>query len=165
MKAQGVDVANRASAEVALLLGAAGFRADSPVSKIRRDLAGSLGLSGLVVDNASRLAATHCAACAVHGRIERVTGMLVFHSFENDRLLTHGSADESTLSGKRRCSALAYNPQLLAFVLFAPRVVVMVVHLFDNRRSQDLGHAAADPVTTRIGVITGQTHSLEVLSS
>jgi alkylation response protein AidB-like acyl-CoA dehydrogenase len=39
-KAHGVDTANQAAAELALLIGGAGFIADSPVAKARRDLQG-----------------------------------------------------------------------------------------------------------------------------
>jgi hypothetical protein len=113
-----------------------------------RDLAGTLDLSGLAIDNACRLTTAQRTSRAVHSGIERIMGMLVFNSFENDRLLTHRAANKSGLARKGRRRTLAYNPQLLAFVLFAPGVVVMVVHLFDKRRSQDLGHAAADPVTS-----------------
>jgi alkylation response protein AidB-like acyl-CoA dehydrogenase len=47
MKAHGVDTANQSAAELALLLGAAGFRADSQVAKIRRDLSGLLYADGI----------------------------------------------------------------------------------------------------------------------
>jgi alkylation response protein AidB-like acyl-CoA dehydrogenase len=40
MKAHGVDVANLVVAELLPLLGAAGFQADSPIAKVRRDLSG-----------------------------------------------------------------------------------------------------------------------------
>lgn len=42
MKAHGIDTANQATAELALLLGAAGFRADCQIAKTRRDLNGLL---------------------------------------------------------------------------------------------------------------------------
>jgi alkylation response protein AidB-like acyl-CoA dehydrogenase len=47
MKAHGIDTANQAAAELALLLGAVGYRADSPVAKIRRDLGGLLYADGI----------------------------------------------------------------------------------------------------------------------
>jgi alkylation response protein AidB-like acyl-CoA dehydrogenase len=47
MKAHGIDAANRAAAELALLLGAAGFRADCQIAKTRRDLAGLLYADGI----------------------------------------------------------------------------------------------------------------------
>jgi alkylation response protein AidB-like acyl-CoA dehydrogenase len=47
MKAHGIDTANQASAELALLLGASGFRADSQISKTRRDLNGLLYADGI----------------------------------------------------------------------------------------------------------------------
>ncbi|MGH3695197.1 MAG: acyl-CoA dehydrogenase family protein [Pseudonocardiaceae bacterium] len=47
MKAHGVDTANYTTAELALLLGATGFRADSPIAKVRRDLAGLLYADGI----------------------------------------------------------------------------------------------------------------------
>ena len=54
--------------------------------------------------------------------------MLVFDSFENDRLLTHHAADKSAPARKGGCRPLAHNPKLLTVVVFAPGVVVMVVH-------------------------------------
>lgn len=46
-KAHGMDTANSATAELALLLGAAGFRADCQTAKIRRDLNGLLYADGI----------------------------------------------------------------------------------------------------------------------
>jgi alkylation response protein AidB-like acyl-CoA dehydrogenase len=47
MKAHGIDTAHRAAAELGLLLGAAGYQADSPIAKIRRDLEGLLIADGI----------------------------------------------------------------------------------------------------------------------
>jgi alkylation response protein AidB-like acyl-CoA dehydrogenase len=47
MKAHGVDTANQAAAELALLVGAAGFRADCRIAKTRRDLNGLLYADGI----------------------------------------------------------------------------------------------------------------------
>lgn len=47
MKAHGIDTANQMAAELTQLLGAVGFRADSPVAKIRRDLGGLLYADGI----------------------------------------------------------------------------------------------------------------------
>lgn len=47
MKAHGIDTANRAAADLALLSGATGFRADSPIAKTRRDLGGLLYADGI----------------------------------------------------------------------------------------------------------------------
>ncbi|HEX5407769.1 MAG TPA: acyl-CoA dehydrogenase family protein [Pseudonocardiaceae bacterium] len=47
MKAHGVDVANQVAGDVAVLLGAAGFRADSQIAKVRRDLNGLLYADGI----------------------------------------------------------------------------------------------------------------------
>lgn len=47
MKAHGIDIANHATAELALLLGAVSFRADSQIAKIRRDLNGLLYADGI----------------------------------------------------------------------------------------------------------------------
>jgi len=47
MKAHGVDTANQTTAELALLLGATGYRADSPIAKTLRDLNGLERLIGL----------------------------------------------------------------------------------------------------------------------
>src|SRR5262249_23591674 len=125
--------------------GAAQFNAcaiDPGAHHLRRHLAGTLDLSGLAVDNASRFASAQCAACAMHCGVERVSGMLVLDSLENDRLLALRAADEPALAWKCRCSSFTHNPQLVARVLFAPGVVVMVVHFLDNRRSQNLRHAS-----------------------
>ncbi|WP_196777978.1 acyl-CoA dehydrogenase family protein, partial [Lentzea aerocolonigenes] len=46
-KAHGIDTANSATAELALLLGASGFRADCQTAKIRRDLSGLLYADGI----------------------------------------------------------------------------------------------------------------------
>lgn len=46
-KAHGVDVANQSAADLVLLLGAAGFRADGQMAKIRRDLSGLLYADGI----------------------------------------------------------------------------------------------------------------------
>lgn len=47
MKAHGIDTANQAAAELALLLGAAGFRDDCQIAKTRRDLNGLLYADGI----------------------------------------------------------------------------------------------------------------------
>jgi alkylation response protein AidB-like acyl-CoA dehydrogenase len=57
-KAHGVDVAHGAVAELALLLGAAGFRADSPIAKTHRDLNGLLYADG-IHDSLYRAAGKH----------------------------------------------------------------------------------------------------------
>lgn len=46
-KAHGIDTANSATAELALLLGASGFRADCQTAKTRRDLSGLLYADGI----------------------------------------------------------------------------------------------------------------------
>jgi hypothetical protein len=46
-KAHGVDTAYQAAAELALLLGASGYQASSPIAKIRRDLTGLLYADGI----------------------------------------------------------------------------------------------------------------------
>jgi alkylation response protein AidB-like acyl-CoA dehydrogenase len=48
MKAHAVESADHAAGELALLLGAAGFRADSPIAKTRRDLGGLLYADGIL---------------------------------------------------------------------------------------------------------------------
>lgn len=57
-KAHGVDVAHNAVAELALLLGATGFRADSPIAKTHRDLNGLLYADG-IHDSLYRAAGKH----------------------------------------------------------------------------------------------------------
>ncbi|WP_169335967.1 acyl-CoA dehydrogenase family protein [Nocardia tenerifensis] len=47
MKAHGIDTANQVAAELTLLLGASGFRSDSHVAKVRRDLNGLLYADGI----------------------------------------------------------------------------------------------------------------------
>jgi alkylation response protein AidB-like acyl-CoA dehydrogenase len=63
MKAHGVDTANQTTAELALLLGATGFRADSPIAKTRRDLNGLLYADG-IHDSLYRTAGKHHTAPA-----------------------------------------------------------------------------------------------------
>ncbi|MGQ0841151.1 acyl-CoA dehydrogenase family protein [Actinokineospora sp.] len=63
-KAHGVDVADHTAAELALLVGAAGFRADSPIAKTRRDLAGLLFADG-IHDSLYRSAGRHHAGMPV----------------------------------------------------------------------------------------------------
>jgi hypothetical protein len=46
-KAHGIDLVNHATADLVVLLGAAGFRADSRVAKMRRDLGGLLYADGI----------------------------------------------------------------------------------------------------------------------
>jgi alkylation response protein AidB-like acyl-CoA dehydrogenase len=58
MKAHGIDTAHQAAAELGLLLGAAGYRADSPIAKIRRDLEGLLIADG-IHDSLYRSAGKH----------------------------------------------------------------------------------------------------------
>jgi alkylation response protein AidB-like acyl-CoA dehydrogenase len=58
LKAHGVDTANQTAAELALLLGATSFRADSPIAKTRRDLAGLLYADG-IHDSLYRTAGKH----------------------------------------------------------------------------------------------------------
>lgn len=60
MKAHGIDTANQAAAELALLLGAAGFRADCQIAKTRRDLNGLLYADG-IHDSLYRTAGKHHA--------------------------------------------------------------------------------------------------------
>lgn len=57
-KAHGVDVANATVAELALLLGASGFRADCQTAKTRRDLSGLLYADG-IHDSLYRAAGKH----------------------------------------------------------------------------------------------------------
>jgi alkylation response protein AidB-like acyl-CoA dehydrogenase len=47
MKAHGIDTAHQATTELAQLLGADGYRADSPVAKARRDLGALLIADGI----------------------------------------------------------------------------------------------------------------------
>ncbi|HWR47094.1 MAG TPA: acyl-CoA dehydrogenase family protein [Pseudonocardiaceae bacterium] len=63
MKAHGIDTANQTTAELALLLGATGFRADSPIAKTRRDLTGLLYADG-IHDSLYRTAGKHHTAPA-----------------------------------------------------------------------------------------------------
>ncbi|MGH3934448.1 MAG: acyl-CoA dehydrogenase family protein [Pseudonocardiaceae bacterium] len=58
MKAHGVDTANHTAAELAPLLGATSFRADSPIAKTRRDLGGLLYADG-IHDSLYRTAGKH----------------------------------------------------------------------------------------------------------
>jgi hypothetical protein len=47
MKAHGIDIANQTTAELALLIGAAGFQADTQIAKTRRDIQGFQLADGL----------------------------------------------------------------------------------------------------------------------
>ena len=58
MKAHGVDTAHQAATERAQLLGAAGYRADSPIAKARRDL-GALLIADGIHDTLYRSAGKH----------------------------------------------------------------------------------------------------------
>lgn len=58
MKAHGVDTAYQTTAELALLLGATGFQATSPIAKTRRDLTGLLYADG-IHDSLYRTAGKH----------------------------------------------------------------------------------------------------------
>jgi alkylation response protein AidB-like acyl-CoA dehydrogenase len=58
MKAHGVDTAHQAATELAQLLGAAGYRADSPIAKARRDL-GALLIADGIHDTLYRSAGKH----------------------------------------------------------------------------------------------------------
>jgi alkylation response protein AidB-like acyl-CoA dehydrogenase len=60
MKAHGIDTANQTAAELALLLGAAGFRDDCQIAKTRRDLNGLLYADG-IHDSLYRAAGKHYA--------------------------------------------------------------------------------------------------------
>lgn len=60
-KAHGIDTANQTAAELALLLGAAGFRADCQIAKVRRDLNGLLYADG-IHDSLYRTAGKHHTA-------------------------------------------------------------------------------------------------------
>jgi alkylation response protein AidB-like acyl-CoA dehydrogenase len=61
MKAHGIDTAHQTAAELALLVGASGFRADSPIAKTRRDLGGLLYADG-IHDSLYRTAGQHHTA-------------------------------------------------------------------------------------------------------
>lgn len=58
MKAHGIDTAHRVVSELALLYGAAGYRADSPIAKTHRDLGGLLYADG-IHDSLYRTAGKH----------------------------------------------------------------------------------------------------------
>ncbi|WP_067537917.1 acyl-CoA dehydrogenase family protein [Nocardia crassostreae] len=58
MKAHGIDTAHQAATELAQLLGAAGYRADSPIAKARRDL-GALLIADGIHDTLYRSAGKH----------------------------------------------------------------------------------------------------------
>jgi alkylation response protein AidB-like acyl-CoA dehydrogenase len=58
MKAHGIDTAHQAAAELGLLLGAAGYGADTPIAKTRRDLEGLLIADG-IHDSLYRSAGKH----------------------------------------------------------------------------------------------------------
>lgn len=72
MKAHGVDTANQAVAELALLLGAAGFRADCAVAKVRRDLNGLLYADGIHDSLYRMVGKQHTATSIPRNRLESV---------------------------------------------------------------------------------------------
>jgi hypothetical protein len=62
-------------------------------------------------------------------------------------------------------SPLADHPKIAPAVILAPREIVMVVNLFDDAGPEDAGHAAANPVASRVSVQSAKPHALQLIRS
>src|SRR5687767_14738855 len=89
-----------------------------------RDTRRSFPLAGGLVLFALGLDATHDPAGAVDGRVEVLPGFPGLDPFQDDGIVTHGTADESLLSRERRRSTFADDPQGLPFMNLSPSKVV-----------------------------------------
>src|SRR5438874_12331603 len=70
-----------------------------------RNLRLALACSGLSIEHTSRLLASHNAASAMNGGIERKLSVWIFDTFENYRGFGHSSSDEAFLAGESwRCA-------------------------------------------------------------
>src|SRR5579862_8487715 len=78
----------------------------------------------------------HHAARSVNRGIKRLLTKLALETFQNYRLIAHRPAYESALAWKRRRRSLPYHPELFSTVLFEPCKIVVIVHFFQNRSSQ-----------------------------
>src|SRR6185312_7952441 len=92
-----------------------------------RYLRSALVRTGLLIKHSSRFTSPHHAAGAMHGRAQRHCSIWRLNSFENDRVLSHRSADKSALTRKCWRCAFAYYPEAISTVLLAPSEIVMVV--------------------------------------
>src|SRR5689334_14483479 len=95
---------------------------------------------GIAHEAAARLGARHHATGAVHGRIEARGGRFGFHAREDHRIVAHGAADEAALPWEGGRRALAHHPQVALAVTLAPGIVVVVVHLIDDRAADETAH-------------------------
>src|SRR3989442_15026353 len=68
----------------------------------------------------------HDATGAVNRGTKRLARQVALDSFQDYRILAHGSADESALAGKCRRGPLANHPQLPAAVFLPPGEVVVI---------------------------------------
>ena len=83
-------------------------------------------------------------------------------ALDDHRIVAHRSADETALARKCRRRALAHHPQIPATVVFAPGIVVMVVHHVGYRAADDLAHPLDHPFAAGIGVAPGELHRRDV---
>ena len=87
----------------------------------------------------------------------------ILHAFKNYRCFAHRSADKPLLPGKRGRCAFPHDPKLLALMRFAPRKIVVVMHLCNDPRAKNSRHALTHPVAPRIGVRSRKMHAFDVL--
>jgi len=63
----------------------------------------------------------------VNRRIQRRLGFRAVHALQNDRIITHGPTDKTTLARKRRRRALADYPEVFAIVCLTSGIVMVVM--------------------------------------
>ena len=131
------------------------------VDDTRSDL---LAVATPALELTGSLRARQHATGTVDRGVEVLLGLHRIQTANDHALVHHGRADEGALTRKRGSRALANHEVVLAGVLLDPREVVVVVDLISELRRpvDDLSHRGADPLATRIGVLTRQVHGLEV---
>lgn len=78
------------------------------VQHLTRDLASTLDLAGLAINDTRCITTTHHAACAVDGAIESQFRLLTFDTLKDDGRFCHGPTDKSLLTGKCRSRPFAH---------------------------------------------------------
>src|SRR5437763_15574862 len=101
----------------------------------------------------------------MHRRVERRARLIAVDTLDDHRIVAHRAADETTLAGKRRRRAFAYDPQILLAVALAPGVVVMIVHAIGLGAADDPAHPLAHPFAARTGVASREFHRRDVAPS
>src|SRR5665213_470589 len=74
----------------------------------------------------------HCAACTMDGRVERSRSLGTVYALHNDRIIPHGTANESLLTREGRRGTLTDHIDLFAVVFFQPTVVMVVMDCFQS---------------------------------